>query len=286
MAVDFSQIVKRQDVDYYFQKNGNGSPGMNDQMAFYSESTGYYPSGVTGATPKSNAALVGYCIVNNQLVRLNKALIWNGVTDATTGAGGLGAAPPPAMTFVPQTNTATSQSSQYLGQTLPYVWPLAFGGSIGSPPTTPDMTHSTDPDYQVIGEQVFRMELSFLVRNQSYPAQLAATPYIVGSGAQISPPLPYNAMSDTVAVVVTLAVLDDASRLIVQSSAVTSAAGLFTDSSYPALTTAQATLAPTPASAWQNEIDSGNLAASGTLPKLAASQVRIYERYFNLGNSQ
>ena len=58
-------------------------------MAVYSETPGYYPAGVTGPAPKSNASLVGYCIVNNQLVRLNKALVWNGVTSGTTTAAKL-----------------------------------------------------------------------------------------------------------------------------------------------------------------------------------------------------
>ena len=39
MAQDFGKIVKRADVDYFFQTNAG-----NDQMAFYSETTGYYCS--------------------------------------------------------------------------------------------------------------------------------------------------------------------------------------------------------------------------------------------------
>ena len=277
MAIDLSQIVKRQDVDYFFQNNGSGTPGMNDQMAFYSETTGYYPSGVTGPLPKSNVSLVGYCIVNNQLVRLNKALVWNGVTSRTSGATGL-TLTPPAMTYL------TWQTPSYLSQTLPYVWPAAFGSS-----GTPDMTRSTDPDYQVVGEQIFRMELSYLVRNQTYPAQLSARPFIPTTVAALTPPLPYNGMNDVVAVVVTLAILDETSRLIVQPADLTAAAAKLQDPSYPSTPTLTPPVVSTPAALWQVHVDNGDLAGTagnGGLPRSAAAQVRVYERYFFLGNAQ
>src|SRR4051794_30698902 len=43
MAVDFDQIVRRSDLDYYLKTSGNSQPG-NDQIAFYSQVPGYYPS--------------------------------------------------------------------------------------------------------------------------------------------------------------------------------------------------------------------------------------------------
>ena len=44
----------------------------------------------------------------------------------------------------------------------------------------------------------------------------------------------------------------------------------------------------TPAKLWQDQINNGELIATGSrgLPKTAASQVRVYERYFYLGNAQ
>src|SRR5271170_2845008 len=48
MAFDISKITKRSDVDYYFKKNTTvGTTPGNDQMAFYTESGGYYPSDAT-----------------------------------------------------------------------------------------------------------------------------------------------------------------------------------------------------------------------------------------------
>jgi len=43
MAFDFSQMIKRADVDYYLKSSSNPEPG-NDQIAFYSTVPGYYPS--------------------------------------------------------------------------------------------------------------------------------------------------------------------------------------------------------------------------------------------------
>src|SRR5271155_615115 len=65
MAYDISKITKRSDVDYYFQKNATSGGASafygNDQMAFYSESGGYYP-GTATAQQDSNVSLVGYMI--------------------------------------------------------------------------------------------------------------------------------------------------------------------------------------------------------------------------------
>src|SRR5438132_8756224 len=43
MAVDFAQMVKRNDVSYYIKTAGNTQPG-NDQIAFFSHVPGYYPT--------------------------------------------------------------------------------------------------------------------------------------------------------------------------------------------------------------------------------------------------
>ncbi len=283
MAVDFSQIVKRSDVDYFFQKNpasptAMGLPGEDDQMAFYSETTGYFPAVITGPVPKSNAALVGYCIRNNtsvpttdptykkrQLVRLSKALVWNGVS--TTGA----------MTFLPQT--------------LLTAWPTVFSG--GSTPATADMTGGTDPEYQVIGEQVFRMELSYLMRYSSTSTILSDTPYLSTNVQNTSTPnvLPFNAMRDVVAVVVSVAVLDNTSRQLVQPADLDTAAAALQDVN--ATTFAQAPT-KTPAQYWQAALvevnghpgNSLSRTNGGSLPPAVAGQVHVYERYFYLGNAQ
>lgn len=76
MIVDFAQMIKRSDVDYYVKSSANTEPG-NDQIAFYSMVPGYYPS--TGS--QSPVSLVAYRISAQQkLERMSKGLVWNGVS--------------------------------------------------------------------------------------------------------------------------------------------------------------------------------------------------------------
>lgn len=141
MAIDFSGLVKRADIDYYLQKKVG-----NDQLAFFSLTTGYYPDGVSGQTATSPLCLAGYRIRNHRLERLGKALIWNGVTDQTQSVSTLPADAAP-MVFSPQTITGT--------------WPTIQGAG-------------NDVDYQVISDQVYRFEYRFLLKNGA----LSDTPYL------------------------------------------------------------------------------------------------------------
>jgi prepilin-type N-terminal cleavage/methylation domain-containing protein len=78
IAMDFAQMVKRSDVDYYVKSSSNAQAG-NDQIAFYSVVPGY---GTTSASPVS---LVAYRInAQNQAERMGKGLIWNGDSSAGT----------------------------------------------------------------------------------------------------------------------------------------------------------------------------------------------------------
>jgi hypothetical protein len=100
MAIDFDQMLKRRDVSYYVKSLGNTQAG-NDQIAFFSNVPGYYPSGA-----ESPLSVVAYRVNNNnKLERLGKGLVWNGVSAADT-----------PMIFLPLTisNTwpyATNQNS-------------------------------------------------------------------------------------------------------------------------------------------------------------------------------
>jgi len=239
MAQDFGKIVKRADVDYFFQTNAD-----NDQMAFYSETTGYYPSGVTGNTPKSGVSLVGYRVNSNfQLERLSKSLVWNGVTSSTIGAGGLTTSDI-AMVFLPKTLTAS--------------WPKIADGS--------------DDNYQVIADQVFRLEFQFLLKSYTdstggtQPATLSLVPWDIRR-SHTAP----NGLGDVSAIVVTLALLDTTSRKIVQ------------ESQYQGMISALPDAGGT-TSALQAWTDSGYLTASN-IPPQAAAQIRLYQRYFYLSPS-
>src|SRR5207253_8777276 len=84
MAIDFAQMVKRSDVDYYLKSSAAAplrrvlQPG-NDTIAFYSSVPGYYPS----SGSQSPVSLVAYRInTQNKLERMGKGLLWNAVASS------------------------------------------------------------------------------------------------------------------------------------------------------------------------------------------------------------
>jgi Tfp pilus assembly protein PilE len=142
MAVDFSQMVKRSDVDYYLKSSSNAQAG-NDQLAFYSTVSGYYPS--TGS--QSPVSVVAYRINSisgspsfRKLERMAKGLVWNGVS-ATNAP----------IVFMPLTISAT--------------WPAATNGG-------------ADSDYELIAPYVFRFEYYYLLKN----GNLSDTPWNTSAG--------------------------------------------------------------------------------------------------------
>jgi hypothetical protein len=79
MAVDFTQMIKRSDVNYYWKGGAGGSQAGNDQMAFYCAVPGYYST--TTSTTQSPISLIAYRInAQNKAERLGKGLLWNGVS--------------------------------------------------------------------------------------------------------------------------------------------------------------------------------------------------------------
>src|SRR6266567_8743545 len=97
MAVDFAQMLKRKDVDYYFKANNSKYPGksglhrkgggpqgqtdLNDYIAFYTQAPGY------SSSSPSPISLVGYRInglststAYNKLERRGEGLLWNGIS--------------------------------------------------------------------------------------------------------------------------------------------------------------------------------------------------------------
>jgi hypothetical protein len=79
MAIDFTQMIKRSDVNYYWKGQAGGSQPGNDQMAFYCAVAGYYST--TTSTTQSPISLIAYRInAQNKAQRLGKGLLWNGVS--------------------------------------------------------------------------------------------------------------------------------------------------------------------------------------------------------------
>ena len=223
MSIDFAQLVKRSDVDFFAKgtvtpNSVGGTMAGNDRIAFYSAVPGYYPS--TGY--ESPLSLVAYRIQSdsssssyNRLERMGKGLLWNA------------AAPSPApIVFMPLTISAT--------------WAAATSSS------------APDPDYEVMGPQVFRFEYCYLLTSGSL---------------SISPP---PNISGIAAFVVDVATIDPQSKVLLTNIQIASMAGQLSDYA--------ANMVPGQLrNNWQNAIN-----ANTTLPRPALSGVRLYERFFYL----
>jgi hypothetical protein len=152
MAIDFAQMVKRSDVDFFGKgttapNSVGGAMTGNDQIAFYSAVPGYYPP--TGS--QSPVSLVGYRINSaagttafNKLERFGKGLVWNGVSSTDI-----------PIVFMPFTISVT--------------WPAATSSS------------ASDSAYEVIGLQVFRFEYCYLRTDGT----LSITPPSISSMAAV-----------------------------------------------------------------------------------------------------
>ena len=80
IGVDFTRMLRRTDVDYFFKSAANPQSG-NDQIAFFSIVAGYYP--LSGS--QSPLSLVAYRVsAQHQVERMGKGLVWNGVSDVNT----------------------------------------------------------------------------------------------------------------------------------------------------------------------------------------------------------
>jgi len=133
MAGDIAKIVKRPDVDYYFQKKSG-----NDAMFFYSEAPAFFRT-LNAATDADSVGLIGYRINPAfQLERLGKQLSWTG-----SAAESL----PGSMVF---------SSVPADGSRLDEVWGQTLADG------------STDSDYHVLSESVCRMEICFQKTNGEY----------------------------------------------------------------------------------------------------------------------
>jgi hypothetical protein len=146
MAIDFAQMVKRSDVDYFAKGTAvpnsvGGTMAGNDQLAFYSTVPGYYPA----SGSQSPVSLVAYRVkTQNKLERLGKGLVWNGVSSANT-----------PVVFLPLLISNT--------------WPYATNQS-------PDPSSASA--YEIMGPQVFRFEYYYLLKNGGF----SDTPWDTSAG--------------------------------------------------------------------------------------------------------
>jgi type II secretory pathway pseudopilin PulG len=240
MAIDFDKMVKRTDLDYAFLKQTG-----NDAMWFYSEAPAYF-TGSPGASARSTVSLVGYRINSSyQLERLGKGLEWDGTPTSTLGGSVV------FLTYPPGNNT-----------------PLPLSTLVGNWPATVT-TLSTDPDYNVLSDQAYRLEFYFQLRDGT----LSTNPYI-------PPATTINGFKDVSAVIVAIAILDGSSRKIVKRdlanpTLLDSAVANQMISALP-----DAVSGASIAQTWNN----GDYLAQSGLPAGAAAQIRLYQRSIYLNS--
>jgi prepilin-type N-terminal cleavage/methylation domain-containing protein len=233
MAIDFAQMVKRSDVDFFAKgtvapNTVGGAMTGNDRIAFYSGVPGYYPSG-SSSSSQSPVSLVAYRVNSdssspsyNKMERLGKGLLWNAVTPT-----------PAPVVFLPLTIGASATS-------VTGTWPAAVSSS------------ASDPDYEIIGPQVFRFEYCYLGTDGTL---------------SITPP----GISSMAAMIVDIAVIDSRSKVLLNNTQITSLAGQLVD--YGGGNMGPGALR----TQWQNTLN-----ANSTLPRPALSGIRLYERFFYL----
>jgi hypothetical protein len=235
MASDLSAMVKRQDADYIFAKQAG-----NDTMYFYSEAPAYFDSSVSDGA-KSSVSLVGYRVNSSfQLERLSRGLTWDGVPAPSPSPGSA-----VFLTYPSGSSTPNSAS------TIAGNWASAVGSS-------PNYSNGSGADYHVVGDQVYRIEISFLQTN----------------GVLSNSVTSYNGLQNVSAIVVALGMLDTTSRVILlQNGQIPVATGNTMIGALPDSVDGTPTLQTWKASTY--------LTSSG-VPQSAAAQLRVYERAFYL----
>ncbi len=294
MAVDFAQMLKRTDVDYYVKgpvgiynghgqghgwgrRRGTGQQG-SDQIAFFSQVPGYYPS--TGA--QSPLSLVSYRINENtaagnpaylKLQRMGKGLLWNGVDN-------------PAQ---PPNNSQYTSPMVFLPLLIKDRWPAAADGTSADP--------SNPSTYETIGLGVFRFEYYYLLKN----GRLDDTPWNTDAWGTTRQSLtnPTNiGLGEIEAIVVAIAVIDSASRALIDAASPNSLNDLTSDLADFASARGRgfggtknigdleyswyATLVGDAAQGLPGIINTGQTSAGSPVPPEAAKAIRIYSKTFDL----
>jgi hypothetical protein len=301
MAIDFAQMVKRSDVDYYLKSSATPPPtGVrnllqpgNDKIAFYSTVPGYYPS--TGS--QSPVSLVAYRVnPQHKLERMGKGLVWNAVSTSDI-----------PVVFMPMPLASPIPTPE-----MPF--PMPFPIPTPAWRTVADFTASPtpEPSVEVVGPQVFRFEYYYLIKGQTDPINPGTTyspissdvpwdtricscpsptPTPTPTAIPTATPLPVatptppslcchvapKGMQDVAAVVVVIAVIDPQSKVLVTDAQLARLNGA--DGLPPVLVDYSAGMAPGQLLAqWRAALDANT---AGLVPQ-AISGIRVYERYLYL----
>jgi hypothetical protein len=299
MAVDFAQMLRRTDIDYYVKApNGYKNPNAhgnglklnktqlgNDQVAFFSQVPGYYPTGYPAGT-SSPLSLVGYRLNQNtkvgnpfylMLERMGKGLLWNGVDN--------GASLYPIVFATGQINATCTNKCPCAGTTGPWAGP--WSAAI----CNDNSANSVDPDgsYETIGPNVFRFEYYYLLKDGT----LTDVPKITTTNAWDSTKTVaanLNAFRDVEAIGVAIAVIDPTSRAMVSQTQLFNLMSDMADFQHANGNGigAQAKVIGDVENQWNTVIQSAATTGhtsggvTDTFPPAAAAAVRVYNRYFEL----
>jgi prepilin-type N-terminal cleavage/methylation domain-containing protein len=270
MAVDFAQMLKRIDVDYYFKANaikypghsgghkkgGGGPPGqtdLNDYIAFYCQAPGY-----SSGSP-SPMSLVAYRLngvtssaAYNKLERRGEGLLWNGISNLNLNN------PPLPIFFLPvQIQT---------------IWPAVANNT--------ENPQRDQPYLETIGPNVFRFEYCYLLKN----GKATDTPWDQEAGHRS-----INGLADVEAIGVTIAVIDPQSRSLLTNGDPTENNLLNLELFMQDFKTAPGrgvggTKNVIDQEVQWNEVITDPVTYPGTanMPRAALSAIRIYSRSFDL----
>ena len=294
IALDFAQMLKRTDVDYYvkgpvnYQGHGNGhgwgrriGTGQqgSDQIAFFTQVPGYYSA--SGA--QSPISLVAYRVNQStttnpvwmRLERLAKGLVSNGY-DPGNNPSTTGSYP---IVFLPQTISGVGKP-----------WAAAINNSSSCGNNT---NNSCDSNYEIIGPGVFRMEYYYVLKN----GQATDVPWdriLRPNQTSLSSPVQIG-LTDVEAIGVVIAVVDPEGRALMDANASNPANASLLD-----LASDLADFATSPGrgvgnqtkyigqveSSWETTVESwastGLTSVPNNVPKAVASAIRIYSRTFDL----
>lgn len=249
MAVDFSQMVKRSDIDFYGKGTnaGGAMTGGNDRIAFYSMVPGDYSS--TGSP--SPFSLIAYKInsstaaanaaVYTRLQRMARGLLMNGDSSANNGTS----------------PTITEGPIVFAPITIAFVWPTVTSNA------------TTDSKYELAGPAVLRFEYYYFLSNGDF----SAIPWDASTTGHTD----VAGMRDVAAIVVTIATIDSKSRRLLDNSKVATIARTLVDYSAGSAHGPGWLLGQ-----WQSALDTPTNAAVKLMPRPALSAIRLSERYFYL----
>jgi hypothetical protein len=271
IGADISGMIVRSDIDQFYYKAAG-----NDKMFFYSQPDGFFDPSVSSAG-ESPVTFIGYRINatdNPQgmptLERLAQGLVWDASVDKITG-GSIDAnnttMPLTYLTFPARTNATGTYVA--VSGAITNTWgndqsqPCPAVGSAGG-----NYDDGTSPYYDSIGTQVFRFEICFQQKDGSfsqYPAYTNCAPVYPAS------------ITNTVAVVVAIATLDSKSRKLVPTGSWSKLISALPDPTDQNLATngLMDTL-------WNNAVNQSTFASTAGIPQIAASQVKVYQRYYYL----